>query len=137
MVLLMPLMLLLFGFQITHCTNNYLKINNYMMRYILLLSGLLLFALSVKSQTYCLRLSEMANNGTTVIYRVEMLGDQIFGLGTSNLEFSFNNSGLSNPTLESSFLGGNYSVTVTSPLTAVASVNIVFNSSPAVQVSTA
>ena len=53
-----------------------------------------------------------------------------FGMGTSNLVFTYNSSGLSSPTLLAAhnFSGGNYqAITVTEPVTGRVSANIVLN----------
>ncbi len=59
-------------------------------------------------QTFCLQLTEVSNNGSNLVVKIEMQGSAVFNLGSSNLQFSYNTGGLSNPTLESSPLGVPY-----------------------------
>ena len=76
------------------------------------------------SQNFCLRLSDQGNDGTFVYIGIEIQGPQAFGLGTSNLVFTFDPVEVSNPTLQNEALSNDYLVGVTSPGSGKASFNI-------------
>lgn len=84
------------------------------------------YSLVMGQTTFCLNVTEVSNDGTNYIIKIEMQGNEAFKLGSSNLQFSFNNAGLSSPVLESSPLAPPYYQvpTVTEPLPGVASFNI-------------
>ena len=86
----------------------------------------LLFTLSLSAQTFCLRFSEVSNDGSTFTVGIEMMGSTTFALGSSNLQWSFNTSRLGSPTLASSSLPGApfYLVEVTTPNPGETSLNI-------------
>ncbi len=62
----------------------------------------LLMTANVYAQNFCLRLSEVSNDGSTYVVRIEIQGDVAFDLGSSNLQWSYNSNALSNPELASS-----------------------------------
>ena len=86
----------------------------------------LLFAGSLWAQTFCLRLSEVSNDGNTLVVKIDMHGSAAFELGSSNLQWSYNASKISTPVLQSSNLPGVpfYEVTVSTPNPGEASLNI-------------
>ncbi len=68
-----------------------------------LLSFLALFlSVGLAAQTFCLRLSEVSNNGSNYVVRIEIQGAQSFNLGSSNLQWSFNSGAVQDPVLLSS-----------------------------------
>lgn len=85
----------------------------------------LLLAGSLLAQTFCLRLTEVSNDGSNLVVRVEMSGSAAFDLGSSNLQWSYDITKVSNPTLTSTSLGPPaYLVEVTEPNPGEASLNI-------------
>lgn len=54
-------------------------------------------------QTFCLTMdnAQIINNGTEYQFDISMSGSSVFKLGSSNLQFGFNTSGLSTPTIVS------------------------------------
>ena len=87
------------------------------------------------SQTYDLQFIEELNNGSNFNVRVQIRASSDFKLAASSITFNFNSLGLSNPTLLTAynFNGFNPSpptiygtMTVTNPLSGVASINIIF-----------
>jgi hypothetical protein len=89
--------------------------------------ALITIVLSYGQTTFCLQLTEVSNDGSNLIVKIEMQGSVDFGLGSSNLQFSYNTAGLSNPTLETSPLGpmsGYQFPTVTEPIPGEVSFNI-------------
>ncbi len=86
----------------------------------------LLLAFSLSAQTFCLRFSEVSNDGSNFVVRIEMMGSSTFALGSSNLQWSFNTSKLSSPSLASSNLPEPpfYSVGVSTPNPGETSLNI-------------
>jgi len=93
----------------------------------------LFFATSLIAQTYNLQFVVINNSGTNggnFDVKIQISGSSSFKLGASNITFNFNSSGLDSPTLLQAFtfLPPNYgSMTVTNPLTGVASINIPFS----------
>lgn len=85
----------------------------------------ILFAGSLLAQTFCLRLSEVSNDGSNLVVKIEIDGTMAFDLGTSNLQWDFDDSKLSTPTLVSSPFPGPpfYNITVTNPNPGEASLN--------------
>lgn len=68
--------------------------------------------------TFCLQFGEVSNDGSTYVVDLLIAGDNAFNLGTSNLQFTYNNSGLDAPRLGSTPLGfgtGYQIPTVTEP----------------------
>ncbi len=82
-------------------------------------------------QTFCLTMdnAQIINNGTEYQFDISMSGSSIFKLGSSNLQFGFNTSGLSTPTIVSHSLTPLiYNVpTMTLPVAGQASFNIQLN----------
>jgi len=88
------------------------------------------------SQTYDLRFIEELNNGSNFNVRVQIKASSDFKLAASSITFNFNSVGLSSPTLLEAynFNGNNFIppitiygfMTVTNPLSGVASINIFF-----------
>ncbi|MEM9917268.1 MAG: T9SS type A sorting domain-containing protein [Bacteroidota bacterium] len=76
------------------------------------------------AQSFCLRLTEISNDGNELVVGIEMQGTTAFKLGSSNLEFTFNNAALTNPELDVSNLGQLYLVNVSEPNPGSASFNI-------------
>lgn len=85
----------------------------------------ILFASSLFAQTFCLRLSEVSNDGNTLVVKVEMDGTAAFELGSSNLQWDFDDTKLANPTFVSSPFPGApfYIITATEPVAGEASLN--------------
>lgn len=96
------------------------------MKKISLLFILIVLGSYLHSQTFCLRFTEVNLTATTFTISLQMQGSTSFALGSSNLQFNYNTSGLSNPTFLSSPLGPtSYQVpTVSTPLPGEASLNI-------------
>lgn len=103
--------------------------------YTLILS-MCLFIRPIYSQTYDLNFIEVLNDGANYDVKVQIRASSVISLAASNITFNFNSAGLINPTLLAAhnFNGPNAgppmtiygSMTVTNPLTGVASINIVF-----------
>jgi len=91
------------------------------------------------AQTTCdLQFVVMNNDGTNYDVKVQMRASATFGLGLSNLVFTYNNVDLTNPALLTTFnfSGGNYqamNIAVTPPRV---SINIELNTSPGTTVQT-
>ncbi|MEO0683514.1 MAG: T9SS type A sorting domain-containing protein [Cyanobacteria bacterium J06649_11] len=82
--------------------------------------------------TFCLRLAVTTDNALELIVALEIQGSEAFNLGNSNLQFSFDNNALTNPTLHSHTLTRIpfpiYEIpTVTTPQPGEASFNIELN----------
>lgn len=88
----------------------------------------LLFAFLGKAnaQTYCMDFDIVSNNGSQLVMNLYLSGDPTsFGLGSSNLVFFFNNTGLGSPMLLSHTIPGNYQPPfLTVPVAGEASLNI-------------
>jgi hypothetical protein len=86
---------------------------------VLLLCLLATLAQVVTAQTYCLKYNLAKSNGTTAEFTVSLTASGAsFKLGTSNLQFKFNNKAVSNPTFVSNTLAatGVYNgITLTQP----------------------
>ena len=91
---------------------------------ILFVFGLIL---SINAQSsYCLKLSEISNDGQYVTMKIEMQGNESFKLGTSNLQFDFSEEVLGEPVLEESIMTPPvyFVPTVTMPFEDICSFNI-------------
>jgi Secretion system C-terminal sorting domain len=104
--------------------------------YLLLLALILILIPGViKSQTYDLQFIQVQNDGNNLYVKIQIMASAGFSLASSNITFNFNSSGLSNPTLQQAYnfgqVGSNDQyyepINVTSPLTGVASINIVLD----------
>lgn len=99
---------------------------------IYILSILLCSSFFSSGQTFCLSFGnpQITNNGTQFEFDLRIERNNVpFQLGSSNLVFNFNQSGLSNPVLLSHSLPMSYDTpTVTNPLLGRASMNIVLHS---------
>lgn len=99
-----------------------------MKNFILFCLVLLGFSPKMAAQTYCLQYNVLSITATNVVVKVSAYRGTAFNLGDANVALNFNSNALSNPTLVSTTLNGNYSpTTVTNPATGLASVNIDFN----------
>ena len=98
------------------------------LKHVIVLLFCLLFS-NLNSQSFCLDLEEISNDGNVLELRIMISGDLEFGLGSSNFQFAFNASALENPTLISTPLSEfppyfYSSLTVTNPSEGEASFNI-------------
>jgi hypothetical protein len=85
----------------------------------------LLLSQSSFGQTFCLSFGNSQVIGNVFQFQIFMSGSTSFGLGSSNLQFGFNQAGLSTPMLVSHTLTNLYAVpTVTVPTPGQASLNI-------------
>ena len=97
-----------------------------MKRFILFILLAPVFTGYLLGQTFCLRLIEASKTSNELTVAIEMQGSAAFKLGSSNLQFSYNTTGLDNPVFESSPLAPPfYQIpTVTEPLAGETSFNI-------------
>ena len=104
-----------------------------MKKLITIFTLILIFTTSIIAQTYNLQFVVVNNSGTNggnFDVKIQIDGSSSFKLGASNIAFNFNSTGLDSPPLLQAFtfLPPNYgSMTVTNPLTGVASINIPFS----------
>ncbi len=88
-----------------------------------------LIASGLYAQSLCLQFSEVSDNGAEFVVELQMQSSSPFGLGSSNLQFSYNTAALSTPVFDSSPLDiglGYFTPTVTTPAAGEASFNIVY-----------
>lgn len=104
----------------------------------LVFSFLVLKQVLISAQTFCLNFEQVSNNGTELVIDLQIAGSGNFNLGTSNFEFTYNGSALSNPTLVSSPISTpSYQVpTFTSPAANTLSFNTELNFAPGFAVGT-
>ena len=97
-----------------------------MKRFILFILLVPFFTGYLLGQTFCLRLIEVSKTVNELTVAIEVQGSTAFKLGSSNLQFSYNTTGLDNPVFESSPLAPPfYQIpTVTEPLAGETSFNI-------------
>ncbi|MFZ1749736.1 MAG: T9SS type A sorting domain-containing protein [Saprospiraceae bacterium] len=85
----------------------------------------LLIQTIIYGQSFCLSLSNPTIVGNELSFDISMAGSAAFQLGSSNLQFGYNASALSNPSIVSHSFTGAYDVpTLTTPLPSQASLNI-------------
>ena len=102
------------------------KISN-ALKYLLSLLFIYCYPFVFGQTTFCLNTEVVSQDASTIILSLQVNGNMAFELGSSNLEFSFDDAAYSNPVLESDGLPGPpfYQVsTVTSPQPGSASYNI-------------
>jgi len=83
--------------------------------------------LNLQSQSsFCLQISEVSNDGESLVVSLDMQGDGELALGSSNLQFSYSQSNLGDPSLISTPLAPPiyFAPTLTTPNPGEASLNI-------------